>query len=115
MTIQRHPDNVAAALYGGFVGSFLRTLDPKDTARKEIPLSEVLPEPAGGVDTGLRVEKPPVGIGSYHKFRWTPEIKALVIIPDFKVDTAKARGVLPLTYSREDAVRNSYPLRSNED
>ncbi|KAK3168348.1 hypothetical protein OEA41_004795 [Lepraria neglecta] len=105
--VERHPDNVAAALYGGFVGSFLRTLDPKDTARKEIPLSEVLPEPAGGLDTGLRVQEPPVGIGSYHEFRWTPEIKALVVIPDFKVDTAKARGVLPLKYSREDAIFNN--------
>lgn len=84
---------------------FSRTLDPKDIARKEIPLSEVLPEPAGGEDTGLCVQEPPVGIGSYHKFRWSPEIKALVVIPDFKVDTAKARGVLPLQYSRKDAVR----------
>ena len=32
-------------------------------ARKEIPLSEVLPQPAGGVDTGLKPPVPPHNIG----------------------------------------------------
>ncbi|KAL8700780.1 MAG: hypothetical protein Q9201_005261 [Fulgogasparrea decipioides] len=41
LMIERHPDNVAAALFGGFVGTYLRDLDPEDMARKEIPLSEV--------------------------------------------------------------------------
>lgn len=49
---ERHPDNVAAALYGGFVGTYLNELSAEDTERLEIPLSEVLPEPAGGIDTG---------------------------------------------------------------
>lgn len=106
LMIERHPDNVAAALYGGFVGTYLSDLDPEDMARKEIPLSEVLPAPAGGIDTGLRPPIPPLGIGNYMKFPWSPAIKAIVIIPDFEVSTATARGVLPTHYSRADTVFN---------
>lgn len=35
------------------MGTYLNDLSPEDTERKEIPLSEVLPEPQGGVDTGF--------------------------------------------------------------
>ena len=35
LMIERHPDNVTAAMIGGFVGSYLRDLDPKDMERKE--------------------------------------------------------------------------------
>lgn len=75
LMIERHPDNVAAALVGGFVGTYLTELNPEDMARKEIPLSEVLPTPAGGIDTGLRPPIPPKGIGSYMRFPWSPAIK----------------------------------------
>jgi homoserine kinase len=84
----------------------LNDLSPEDTERKEIPLSEVLPEPAGGVDTGLEPPEPPIGIGHYMKFPWAKEIKAIAIIPQFEVATAKARGVLPTSYSRADVVFN---------
>ncbi len=104
LMIERHPDNVAAALYGGFVGTYLNELDPADMARKEIPLSEVLPAPAGGVDTGLKPPEPPVGIGHFRRFRWASEIKAVAVIPDFEVSTAKARECLPMSYSRQDMV-----------
>ncbi|KAH0553076.1 hypothetical protein GP486_006733 [Trichoglossum hirsutum] len=104
LMIERHPDNVAAALYGGLVGTYLNELDPIDTERKEIPLSEVLPEPAGGLDTGLKPPEPPYGIGHYKKFKWATEIKAITIIPRFEVSTAKAREVLPTMYSRKDMV-----------
>jgi homoserine kinase len=104
LMVERHPDNVAAALYGGFVGTYLNDLDPEAAARKEVPLSEVLPAPAGGVDTGLVPPIPPVGIGHYRRFQWAKEIKALAIIPDFEVSTAKAREVLPKMYSRHDMV-----------
>lgn len=83
LMIERHPDNVAAALYGGFVGTYLSDLDPEDMVRKEIPLSEVLPTPAGGIDTGLKPPIPPLGIGNHMRFPWSPTIKAIVIIPDF--------------------------------
>ena len=104
LMVERHPDNVAAALYGGFVGTYLNELDPDDMARKEVPLSEVLPQPAGGVDTGLRPPIPPDNIGHFRRFKWSKDIKAVAIIPDFEVSTAKAREVLPQTYSRKDMV-----------
>ncbi|CAO2649932.1 Nn.00g012240.m01.CDS01 [Neocucurbitaria sp. VM-36] len=107
---ERHPDNVAAALYGGFVGTYLNELSPEDTERLEIPLSEVLPQPAGGVDTGLRPPEPPLNIGHYTKFNWSPAIKCICIIPQFEVSTAKARAVLPESYSRKDAIFNMQRL-----
>lgn len=93
-------------MYGGFVGTYLNDLSPEDTERKEIPLSEVLPEPAGGIDTGFNPPEPPIGIGHYMKFPWAKEIKAIAIIPRFEVSTAKARNVLPATYTRADVVFN---------
>lgn len=107
---ERHPDNVAASLFGGFVGTYLNELKPEDVARKEIPLSEVLPAPAGGVDTGFQPPEPPLGIGHYRKFDWAPEIKAIAIIPDFVVPTANARNVLPEKYTRADVVCASLNL-----
>lgn len=102
--VERHPDNVGAALYGGFVGTYLKPLTPEDVARTEIPLSEVLPAPAGGEDTGKTPPDPPHGIGHHIKFPWAKEIKAVAIIPDFQVPTHKARGVLPEKYPRADVV-----------
>ena len=107
---ERHPDNVAAALYGGFVGTYLNELAPEDLARLEIPLSEVLPDSAGGVDTGLQPPEPPHDIGHFKKFKWAPEIKCICVIPNFEVSTAKARDVLPTEYSRKDIVFNMQRL-----
>jgi homoserine kinase len=104
LPIERHPDNVAASLFGGFVGTYLNELKPEDVARTEIPLSEVLPAPAGGIDTGKQPPEPPLGIGHYRKFQWAKEIKTIAIIPDFVVPTANARNVLPTSYSRADVV-----------
>lgn len=101
---ERHPDNVGAALFGGFVGTYLNPLTPEDVARVEIPLSEVLPTPAGGVDTGEVPPLPPHNIGQHIKFPWSSEIKAVAIIPQFQVPTAKAREVLPTHYPRQDVV-----------
>jgi len=98
---------VGAALFGGFVGTYLKPLKAEDVARTEIPLSEVLPAPAGGVDTGIRPPEPPHGIGHHIKFPWAPEIKAVAIIPEFEVPTAKAREVLPSLYPRTDVVGTS--------
>ena len=106
LMIERHPDNVAAALYGGFVGTYLNDLSPEDTERKEIPLSEVLPQAAGGIDTGLKPPKPPHNIGHYKKFKWAKEVKCIAVIPDFEVPTAIAREALPSNYSRADMVFN---------
>lgn len=106
LMIERHPDNVAAALYGGFVGTYLNELDPADMERKEIPLSEVLPEPAGGVDTGLQPPEPPYNIGHYEQFPLAKELRFIAIIPNFEVSTADARAVLPQSYERKDVVFN---------
>lgn len=106
LMIERHPDNVAAALFGGFVGSYLKELNEEEMKRKEIPLSEVLPAPAGGENTGLRPPVPPVSIGKHIKFHWAPEIKCIAIIPDFEVSTAKARSVLPTSYPKADVISN---------
>lgn len=54
----------------------------------------------------MKPPQPPVGIGHYMKFKWAPEIKAIAIIPQFEVSTAKARNVLPTSYSRSDIVFN---------
>lgn len=96
----------AAALFGGFVGTYLSELNPEDMKRIEVPLSEVLPAPAGGIDTGLTPPIPPNRIGHYVKFRWSPSIKTIVIVPDYEVSTAKAREVLPETYNRGDVTFN---------
>lgn len=106
LMIERHPDNVAAALYGGFVGSYLKELDPEDMKRKEIPLAEVLPAPQGGVDTGLKPPVPPQNIGKHIRFPWAKEIKCIAIIPEFEVSTASARSVLPTTYEKQDVIYN---------
>lgn len=104
LMVERHPDNVAATLYGGFVGTYLNELNPEDMARAEVPLAEVLPQPAGGEDTGLVPPIPPHDIGHFRRFSWSKELKALAIIPDFEVSTAKARQVLPQSYTRKDMV-----------
>ncbi|OZJ03506.1 hypothetical protein BZG36_05053 [Bifiguratus adelaidae] len=104
LMVERHPDNVAAALIGGFVASYLRELSPEDTEAKSIPLSETLDHPMMGKRD--KPPQPPHGIGHYIKLNWQPEIKAIAIIPKFEVATAKARAVLPTSYDRPDVVFN---------
>jgi homoserine kinase len=106
LMVERHPDNVTAALIGGFVGSYLRELDKASMEASQVPLSEVLPEyPSNaGEDWGLNPPVPPIGIGHYVRFGWSDSIKAVTIIPRFELSTAKARAVLPKQYSREDLV-----------
>lgn len=106
LMIERHPDNVAAALFGGFVGSYLKELNPEDLKRREIPLAEVLPAPQGGEDTGLKPPVPPTNIGKHIRFPWAKEIKCIAIIPDFEVATADARKVLPTEYQKADVIYN---------
>ncbi|KAG2142540.1 ribosomal protein S5 domain 2-type protein [Suillus cothurnatus] len=112
LMVERHPDNVTAALVGGFVGSYLRELDPQATEAAQVPLSEVLPEypPDAGEDWGLSPPVPPLGIGHYVRFNWNSSIKAVAIIPRFELSTAKARAVLPESYSRKDLVFNMQRL-----
>ncbi|KAF9056436.1 homoserine kinase [Panaeolus papilionaceus] len=108
LMVERHPDNVTAALVGGFVGSYLKELDQEASEAASVPLAEVLPEypPDAGEDWGLNPPQPPHGIGHYIRFPWSETIKAVAIIPRFELSTAKARGVLPTSYSRKDLVFN---------
>jgi homoserine kinase len=107
LMVERHPDNVTAALVGGFVGSYLRELDPSATLAASVPLSEVLPEypPDAGPEWGRDPPLPPMGIGHYVCFGWAKEIRAVAIIPRFELSTATAREALPQSYSRKDVVR----------
>lgn len=106
LMVERHPDNVTAALVGGFVGSYLRELDEAATEAGSVPLSEVLPEypEDASKDWGLDPPQPPLGIGHYVQFGWTETIKAVAIIPRFELSTATAREVLPTSYTRKDVV-----------
>lgn len=106
LMVERHPDNVTAALVGGFVGSYLKELDQAASDAASLPLSEVLPEypPDADENWGLNPPVPPLGIGHYVRFGWSESIKAVAIIPRFELSTAKAREVLPTTYSRKDLV-----------
>lgn len=106
LMIERHPDNITAAMVGGFVGSYLRELSETDMSRVEIPLAEVLPEPAGGINTGLVPPEPPLNIGHHIKYDWCKDIKAVCIVPNFEVSTAKSREVLPSAYTKKDLIFN---------
>lgn len=118
LMVERHPDNVTAALVGGFVGSYLRELSAEDMGAASVPLAEVLPESPedAGPQWGMSPPVPPKGIGHFVRFRWAKEVKAIAIVPRFELSTAKARGVLPTSYSRADLVSpasiSSTPRRS---
>ncbi|KAF6231256.1 hypothetical protein HO173_010588 [Letharia columbiana] len=101
LMVERHPDNIAPALFGGFIGAFM------DIARIEIPLSEVLPKLSGDTDTSLLpIHKPPLSIGCYHHYRLNSDIKAIIVVPTFHSNTAEARSQLPYSYTREDVIFN---------
>ena len=108
LMIERHPDNVTAALMGGFVGSYLLELSPEEEERRDVPLSEVIPEypPNASPEWGQNPPSPPHNIGHYIRFGWSPEIRVIAIIPDFQVSTAKARSVLPTSYTKQDLIFN---------
>ncbi|KAL9603900.1 MAG: hypothetical protein Q9219_000838 [cf. Caloplaca sp. 3 TL-2023] len=101
LMIERHPDNIAPALFGGFIGAFV------DTARITPPLSEVLPKLSPNADNSLLpVHKPPRALGCHHNYRLNPSIKAVVVVPAFHSETAAARSQLPQSYTREDVIFN---------
>jgi len=71
LQFESHPDNLAAALYGGLV-SAATTTNSVQVARLEM---------APGTD-------------------------AVAVIPEYELSTARARAVLPESYSRTDAIYN---------
>lgn len=100
-----HPDNVAAAVYGGFVGAYVDGLRLEDVAQNIGLQSEVLPTSPTELDILQMPNAPPIGISHCENLPLAKEIKALVVIPDFEVPTSKARDVLPKSFTREDVVR----------
>lgn len=72
--LEGHPDNVAAALYGGFVLAWEQ-------------------------DGRIRVRNYPA-----------PELRCLLVVPDYPVSTEAARQVLPQTVPLADAVFNAQRL-----
>ncbi|GAA5983424.1 hypothetical protein JCM11641_007844 [Rhodosporidiobolus odoratus] len=110
LMVERHPDNVTAALCGGFTGSFLRMLDPSELAPSSIPLAEVLPAyptNAGPPQPGQELPpQPPRNVGRHVRYGFSKDIGMVVVVPKFEVETAKARGALPDNYPRADVVFN---------
>ncbi|KAF9102090.1 hypothetical protein BGX27_011183 [Mortierella sp. AM989] len=100
LMVERHPDNVAPALFGGFVASFLRELEPEELEPSSIPRSEPTRNGAAQPPTPL------TDIGHYIQLGWAKEIKAIAVIPDFEVATEDARAVLPDMYQRADVIYN---------
>ncbi len=87
--LEGHPDNVAAALLGGFVvctGASAERLDPPQGS-----YAERLEPPQG--PSAERLE-PPAGLS------------AVLVVPDQAVRTAKARAALPREVPMSDAVFN---------
>ncbi|KAK6458823.1 homoserine kinase [Scheffersomyces xylosifermentans] len=106
LMIERHPDNIAAAMLGGFVGSYLNELSPEDTAAKNTPLEYILPVPGVTPVEKYVSTPPPYNIGEYLQYNWSHKIKCVTIIPNFEVSTDSSRAVLPESYTREDVVYN---------
>ncbi|ORY69146.1 homoserine kinase [Leucosporidium creatinivorum] len=110
LMVERHPDNVTAALVGGFTGSFLRILDPSELSPSSIPLAEVLPAYPANAGPPLpgqeKPPQPPTNVGRHVKYGFSKDIGVVVVVPKFEVATSKARGALPEAYPRADVVFN---------
>lgn len=112
LMVERHPDNITAALCGGFTGSFLRMLKPSELSPAAIPLAEVLPAypaNAGPPQPGDELPpQPPRNVGRHVRYGFSKDIGVVVVVPKFEVETAKARGALPDSYPRQDVVSASF-------
>ncbi|ODV86903.1 hypothetical protein CANARDRAFT_6473 [[Candida] arabinofermentans NRRL YB-2248] len=101
LMIERHPDNITAAMMGGFVGSYLRQLTDDEYSKVHCPLEQIL-----DTDIESTPNNAPVDIGRHVKYSWSSSIKCICIIPQFEVATSLSRSVLPTDYSRADVVFN---------
>lgn len=105
LLIERHPDNIAAAMLGGFVGLYLNELSAEKTAAKNVPLDHILPTESTDV-ANYETRAPPAHIGQYLKYNWNNKIRCVTIIPEFEVKTDDSRAVLPEQYEKLDIVFN---------
>ncbi|KAJ2199098.1 Trihydroxynaphthalene reductase [Coemansia sp. RSA 521] len=111
LMIEHHPDNVAAALVGGFVASYLIDVDRSgNIPASEAPPSATLDEQrerelrALAADASLTL--PPENIGHFVQLECSSAIRAVAVIPQFELATSKARAALPSTYETRDVVFN---------
>ncbi|CAI5760111.1 unnamed protein product [Candida verbasci] len=100
LMIERHPDNIAPTMLGGFIGSYLN-----DGVNNDIPLDYILPTDSTPKDK-IVTNQPQENIGEYLPYNWNKKIKCITIIPNFEVSTDLSRSVLPDSYSRLDVVYN---------
>ncbi|KAG7661531.1 THR1 [[Candida] subhashii] len=105
LMIERHPDNIAAAMLGGFIGSYLNEMELEHMEHKNVPLECILPRPSTPQDM-IVSKQPPMNIGEYLQYDWCKKIKCVTVIPNFELSTDSARAVLPESYNREDIVYN---------
>lgn len=105
LLIERHPDNIAAAMLGGFVGSYLNELTSDEVAAKSVPLEYILPKSTTEQENIVSTP-PPKDIGEYVKYNWNKKIKCVAIVPNFEVKTDDARAVLPESYTKPDIIFN---------
>lgn len=105
LLIERHPDNIAAAMLGGFVGSYLNELSAEETEAKNVPMEYILPKESTPKDK-IVSKAPPQKIAEYLQYDFNNKIKCITVIPKFELSTDSARAVLPEKYSRSDVVFN---------
>ncbi|RKP39111.1 homoserine kinase [Dimargaris cristalligena] len=110
LAIERHPDNVSAALLGGFVASYLRDDDTaSNTKALEGPFQpndKINSHTDAFAPSAVAPRMPPSQVSRHVSLPWSAGIRAITVIPQFQLSTAKARAVLPQTYSRADLVYN---------
>ncbi|KAJ1978276.1 Trihydroxynaphthalene reductase [Dimargaris verticillata] len=110
LAIERHPDNVSAALLGGFVASYLHEDQTTDHTRalegQFTPVDRDNRQTDAFAPLAMAPRMPPAPLSHYVQLPWAPEIKAVAIIPQFQLATVKARAVLPKNYTRADVVFN---------
>ncbi|KAJ2515007.1 Trihydroxynaphthalene reductase [Coemansia sp. RSA 2049] len=110
LMIEHHPDNVAAALLGGFVANYVVDRDSSQAIRPTERLSDTermqrgREEKAAAANSAIAI--PPENTCQSVRLGCSPKIKAVAIIPQFELATSKARAVLPEKYAPNDVVFN---------
>jgi homoserine kinase len=90
--IEGHPDNVAAALYGGVTACAPAGAQERRTPPDPVEMLAGTPEP-GDVPTPVRLD-PPEGV------------EGILVIPEEEVETKQARAAMPAEVPLADAVHN---------
>ncbi|ORX68320.1 homoserine kinase [Linderina pennispora] len=107
LMIEHHPDNVAAALVGGFVASYLIEVDRSgNIPESEGDASQQRQRELEAQRQNSEIKLPPANIGHYVQLGCSSKIKAVTIIPQFELATSKARAALPGSYEIKDVVFN---------